>query len=153
LIILRPATSGFDPLAVLAVFGVIGFAGRDLATRAAPKVLSDAQLGLYGFIVLGIAGSLLALWRHDAIWPTSHGLYLIAFTAFWGILAYFTLTRAMRTGAVSVVTPFRYTRLIFAMILAGVFLAEVPDNLMLIGATLVIGSGLYTLVRTSRLRV
>jgi drug/metabolite transporter (DMT)-like permease len=39
------------------------------------------------------------------------------------------------------------------MILAGVFLAEVPDNLMLIGATLVIGSGLYTLVRTSRLRV
>jgi drug/metabolite transporter (DMT)-like permease len=58
----------------------------------------------------------------------------------------------MRTGAVSVVTPFRYTRLIFAIFLATVFLHERPNEWTLIGAALVIGSGLYTLIRSARLK-
>ena len=51
--ILRPGVAGFDALALLAVAGMVGFALRDLATRAAPKGLSNAQLGVAGFAMLG----------------------------------------------------------------------------------------------------
>ena len=53
----------------------------------------------------------------------------------------------MRIGEVSAVSPFRYTRLPFALILAALFLGERPDALTLIGATIVIGSGLFVLLR------
>ncbi len=45
LMILRPGMDAFDPLSIFAVLGTLGFAGRDLATRASPPSLSAAQLG------------------------------------------------------------------------------------------------------------
>ena len=53
----------------------------------------------------------------------------------------------MRTGEVSAVTPFRYTRLIFAMALAMVLFHERPDLATWIGAGLVVGSGIFALRR------
>ena len=102
--------------------------------------------------MLTIAGVFLTLWTKSAVWPTPDAYVMCLLTGFFGILAYFALTRAMRTGAVSVVTPFRYTRLIFAIFLATVFLHERPNEWTLIGAALVIGSGLYTLIRSARLK-
>lgn len=56
LIILKPGAD-FAALSLLAVVGLVGFAGRDLATRAAPKGVSNAQLGALGFAMLALAGS------------------------------------------------------------------------------------------------
>ena len=70
-------------------------------------------------------------------------------TAF-GIFAYNALTIAMRTGEVAVVTPFRYTRLVFAMILGVAVFHERPDALTLAGSALIVASGLYTLTRSRR---
>nr|CAA6811929.1 MAG: Membrane protein, putative [uncultured Thiotrichaceae bacterium] len=52
LLIIRPGTEGFESTSLLAVVAMLGLAGRDLATRAAPPVLSNMQLGIYGFFVL-----------------------------------------------------------------------------------------------------
>ena len=60
------------------------------------------------------------------------------------------LTVAMRSGEVSVVTPFRYTRLVFALILAVLVFGERPDPSMLLGSALIVGSGLFTLARSRR---
>ncbi len=148
LIILRPGVEGFSPLSWLAVGGLIGFAGRDLATRAAPKGLSNRQLGILGFAMLGLAGALLSAWSGDAHVPDLRGLGLLTGASVFGILGYHALTGAMRTGEVSVVTPFRYTRLIFAMILAIAIFGERPDVATWVGAALVVGSGIYTLTRS-----
>ena len=148
LIILRPGVEGFSPLSWLAVVGLIGFAGRDLATRAAPKGLSNRQLGILGFAMLGLAGALLLAWSGDAHVPDLRGLGLLTGASVFGILGYHALTGAMRTGEVSVVTPFRYTRLIFAMILAIAIFGERPDVATWVGAALVVGSGIYTLTRS-----
>ena len=51
-----------------------------------------------------------------------------------GIFAYYALTIAMRTGQVAAVTPFRYTRLVFAMILGVLVFDEHPDSYTLIGS-------------------
>lgn len=45
--IIRPGMESFNPASLLAVIGMLGFAGRDLATRAAPALLSNVQLGVF----------------------------------------------------------------------------------------------------------
>lgn len=148
LIILRPGVEGFSVLSLLAVVGLLGFAGRDLATRAAPKGLSNRQLGILGFAMLASAGAILLVWSGGAVLPDSHGLALVGGGSVVGILGYHALTGAMRTGEVSVVTPFRYTRLVFAMILAMAIFGERPDAATWAGAALVVASGVFTLTRS-----
>ena len=150
LVILRPGLAGFTPLSLLAVAGMIGFAGRDLATRAAPKVLSNRQLGVMGFAMLAIAGAIILTVTGGARLPdAATTLNLIGCTGF-GIAAYHALTYAMRTGEVSVVTPFRYTRLVFALILGALVFGERPDGATLIGSAVIVAAGVYTLLRSRR---
>ena len=61
--------------------------------------------------------------------------------------AYLMLVFATRAGDVSVIAPFRYTRLIFALILAVLVLGERPDSSILIGASVIIATGCYTFWR------
>ncbi len=148
LIILRPGLEGFTPLALLAVIGTIGFAGRDLATRAAPPVLSNFQLGVYGFAMMVPAGALLLGLSGGAQVPDTYAAADLVCATAIGVSAYYALTRAMRTGDVSVVTPFRYTRLIFAMILGMAVFAERPDMMTVAGSVLIVASGVYALLRS-----
>ena len=145
LIILRPGLDGFSPLSILAVLGMIGFAGRDLATRAAPKVLSNFQLGIYGFAMMVPAGLGMLIWKGGAIWPDAMALAYLGMAVVVGVSAYNFLTVAMRTGEVSAVTPFRYTRLVFAMILGTLVFGETPDLLTLLGSVIVVGAGIFAL--------
>jgi drug/metabolite transporter (DMT)-like permease len=52
----------------------------------------------------------------------------------------------------SVISPFRYSRIVFAMLLAIIILEENPDSLTIIGASIVVASGLYTFVRETVLK-
>lgn len=148
LIILRPGLDGFDALSLLAVTGMIGFAGRDLATRAAPPALSNAQLGVLGFVVLSLSGAIILGVTGGAAVPDAHAALQTALAALFGIGGYAALTAAMRTGEVSVVTPFRYTRLLFALIFAVAVFGERPDAATLAGSALIVASGVYTLSRS-----
>ncbi|MGB4825964.1 MAG: EamA family transporter, partial [Paracoccaceae bacterium] len=74
---------------------------------------------------------------------------LVAGTTVFGIAGYHALTAAMRTGAVGAVTPFRYTRLVCALILAALVFDERPDALTLAGAGLIVAAGIYGLTRRS----
>jgi drug/metabolite transporter (DMT)-like permease len=147
LVILRPGTD-FSALSLLAVVGLLGFAGRDLATRAAPKGLSNRQLGALGFAMLAVAGAIVLTVTGGVVRPDATGLAHLAGGAVFGMLGYHALTAAMRTGDVGSVTPFRYTRLVFAMLLAGVIFGERPDLATWIGAALIVGSGVFALTRT-----
>ena len=146
LIILRPGAD-FSALSLLAVVGLLGFAGRDLATRAAPKGLSNRQLGALGFAMLAVAGAILMAVNGGAHLPSPIALAHLAGGTVFGMLGYHALTYAMRTGEVSAVTPFRYTRLVFAMVLAMALFGERPDLATWIGAALVVGSGIFALTR------
>lgn len=146
LVILRPGAD-FSALSLLAVVGLLGFAGRDLATRAAPKGLSNRQLGALGFAMLAIAGAILLVVGGGARLPGPADLARLAAGTVFGMAGYHALTYAMRTGEVSAVTPFRYTRLLFAMVLAMALFGERPDLATWIGAALVVGSGVFALTR------
>ncbi|MDA9189855.1 hypothetical protein N9P07_00295 [Alphaproteobacteria bacterium] len=57
LLIIQPRTDGFNLFSIFAILGMIGFAGRDLATRMSPNNMSNLQLGSFGFLMVFIAVS------------------------------------------------------------------------------------------------
>ncbi|MEE4120001.1 MAG: DMT family transporter [Paracoccaceae bacterium] len=151
LLVLRPGAEGLGAGALFAVLGMLGFAGRDLATRAAPPAMTTAQLGVLGFGALVVAGALLLAVSGGAVWPEARAVGAVAAATLVGVLAYALLTAAMRTGEVSAVTPFRYTRIVFGVGLGTVVFGEQLDGWTLAGAALIVGSGLYSLLRERRL--
>ncbi len=150
LIILRPGMEGFRPASLFTVLGMLGFAGRDLATRAAAPVLSNVQLGIYGFFMLIPTGAAILAVTGGAVLPGAPEMVGLVLATTFGVAAYYGLTAAMRMGEVSVITPFRYTRLIFALALGVLVFGESPDAPMLIGSAIIIASGLYTLARARK---
>lgn len=148
IVILQPGSNSFTPLSILAVLGMLGFAGRDLASRAAPASLSTTILGLYGFFALIAAGGLFAIYEDAPFVPIGQetGLLMVVACAI-GVIAYTALMRAMRTGEVSAVTPFRYSRLLFGLTLGVFVFGETLTPAMIFGSTLIVASGLFILWR------
>lgn len=150
-IIIQPTGDSFTLLSLLAVFGMLGFAGRDLASRAAPATLSTEVLGFYGFLCVIIAGFGYSLWEQAPIASLSaHTSLHMAGAVGLGVLAYASLMKAMRTGEVAAVTPFRYSRLLFGVALGVFFFGEQLDQTMWIGSVLIVASGLFILWRGQR---
>ena len=148
LIIIRPGAEGFTPAALFAVLGTFGLAMRDLASRAVPKTISNLQLGTWGFFVL-IPTGLLMHWAAGAEWSTlglSEVAYLVG-TCVFACAGVYCVTAAMRMGDVAVISPFRYTRLIFGITIAMIFFGERPDALTWLGSAIVVAAGLYTFMR------
>ena len=109
------------------------------------------QLGIYGFFVLIPTGLGLLIYSGGAIVPELKASGQILGAIVFGVIAYYCLTLAMRTGEISVVTPFRYTRLVFALIIGFLIFGERPDVMTLLGSTIIVAGGIYTLLRTTRL--
>jgi len=154
LMIIQPGTNGFTIFSIFAVLGMVGFAGRDLATRMSPVGMSNYQLGSFGFYMVIIAGIILSSFNYfflpeKTIWGTisfDAWIFVIA-NAAAGVSAYFCLTIAMRVGDVSFVTPFRYVRVLFAMFFGVFILGEQPNAFVIIGSVIVVLSGIYIIIR------
>ena len=152
LIIIRPGLSAFDPNALWAVLAVFGLAARDLAARAVPRSISHLQLAAYGFLSLVPTGLiLLPFAATPAALPDPRLSGLLAGAVLFGMLGYYAITSASRTGDVSVVTPFRFSRMLFALIIGMAVFGERPDLLTYLGATLILASGTYTFLRERKL--
>ncbi len=72
-------------------------------------------------------------------------LFLIGISS--GVAAYYLLVGATRRGEASLIAPFRYSRLIFAMLLSILILGENPDLFTWIGAFLIVASGYFIALR------
>ena len=151
LIIIRPGLDGFRLASLWSVLAVIGLSVRDLATRRIPARINTSQVSAWGFASVTLLGGLMLSVTGGARIPTLVQSGHIGGALVFGIAAYWAITQAMRLGEVSVITPFRYTRLICAMVIGVLVFGERPDMATLFGAALIIGSGLYTFAR-ERLR-
>ncbi len=151
LIVLKPWDDAFEMAGILTVISVFILAARDLATRAMPADIGTFQLTTWAYLALVPAGLLLMFVAQDAPAPigVTHWLDL-SLALISGLFGYYAVTAAMRLGEVAVVAPFRYTRLVFALILAVIFLQERLDLLTILGSSLIIGSGLYSFARERR---
>lgn len=152
LIIIRPGMDGFIPATLLAVGGMLGLATRDLLTRGLTVNLSGVQLGTHTFAIIVPAGFLLMAFQgQSAVMPDAGQSLILLAAVVIGMIAYLAIVAATRGGNAAIISSFRYSRMIFALIIGYLMFAEVPDAATLIGATIIIASGIYTLWRETLL--
>ena len=151
LLILRPGADAFDANALWAVVGIIGLTARDLGTRMLPPNITTPFVSAWALLLLGILGVLITPW--SGAWraiDTITWVWLIGASAAVAV-AFFAITAALRQGEVSAIAPFRYTRMVFALAIAMLFLSERPDIWTWVGTALIIGSGIYAFWREKQL--
>ena len=152
MIIIRPGAADFDKWSVLGLGSVAFVVVRDLATRKFSTALPSTTGAIWAAVsVLGVG--LIGASRHG--WePVSlvQGAE-IAGAAVFLIVGYICAIMVMRVGEIGVVAPFRYTSLLFAVILGWLLFGTLPDAWTLLGGAIVVASGIYMLLRERRKRM
>ncbi len=146
LIIIQPGTQDFDSFALYALLATVFVTLRDLATRRLPSTTPTFLISLVTAItvmLMGAVGSSFEPWR---VVTQTHILHIMGAASIITV-GYISSILAMRTGEVSFVAMFRYSALIWALILGYFVFGDVPKSLELIGATIVVGSGLFSFYR------
>ena len=151
LLILRPGFESFMPASLLAVIATVFLAVRDLVTRAMRIEISTTTVSMYAFLACGISGFIAMPFYSPMVIPASTEILYLLSATFVGVIGYYAVVLATRDGDVSVISPFRYSRLVFAMLLAIIILSEKPDSLTLVGAVIIVLSGVYTFIRENKL--
>lgn len=150
LVIIQPGPEGFTLASLYIVLCVITAAGRDLVTRRIDPSISSLTVTLFTTASISMAGLLLV--PAFGGWHPVSGSQLgrLACASVFLFAGYQAIIMAMRIGEISFIAPFRYTSLLWAILLGIVFFGETPDIWMMIGSAIVIGSGLYTFYRENK---
>ncbi|MDP2581727.1 DMT family transporter [Shimia thalassica] len=152
LLIIRPGMAGFDPATLLVLIAVFAIVVRDLVTRRLDPSISSYVVSMQGFASMVVAGLVMMPFTTKAAGVIgSSEAAMFAGAILFGALGYWGIVTAMRLGEASVVAPYRYSRLLFSIIIGVVVFGERPDLPTLAGAALIIGSGLYTFLRERQL--
>lgn len=148
LLVVRPGGQVAPLWAVLMAFGsAVLVAVRDVMTRRMPVSIPSLMLTLTTTLATILAGlALIVSWQS---WQAMSlpVLATLAGAAVMVLIGSYAIIEAFRDADLSVVSPFRYSVILWAVILGFAMFGEVPTMLSLIGLGLVIASGLYTVHR------
>ena len=149
LLVIQPRAQGFNSWALVCLLGTLFHAARDLMTRrihaGIPSILITLATAVAVTVVSGV-GSLLQGWQPFGLFE--FGLLALASVFLTG--GYYFIISSMRHGEMTLVAPFRYSGLLFALVLGYGVWGEVPNALAWFGIALLIASGLYVLVSEKR---
>ena len=146
IVVTRPGLGGMHPAALLSVVGACCYAFYGISTRMLAGYDSSATTMFYS----GLAGVLIMMpalplyWSTPASW-TVWGLMLLV--GAFGALGHWLLILAHARAPASVLAPFIYTQIVAMTALGYLVFGDLPDRFTLLGAAIVIGSGLYLLYR------
>lgn len=151
LIVIRPGTAGFDRYALLGLASMFCVVARDLAVRPmkghVPSVIIALGAGV-GVTAMGLIGMMWEGWQSvnlpQSLQIFGAGIFLI--------VGYLCAVTAMRSGDIGVVAPFRYTSLLWAILLGWISFGTLPDFWTVFGASVVIAAGIFTLLRERALK-
>lgn len=147
IMVIQPGAEGFRLEALLVLISVAGIVLRDLASRAIPSRVTTAQVSAWGLMSVTVLGLGMIAVTGEVRVMSGFETLILGGAVIFGTAGYWAVTKASRTGEVSVVAPFRYSRLVFSMGMGVIFLTERPDLLTLIGAGVIVASGLYAFAR------
>lgn len=150
MMIIRPDVNGFNTGSLIALGIVFVITIRDLAARQLSPQVSSIRVALITSVAItsmGAAGTIWAGW--SAMAP--HHVALLFGAAACLVVGYIAAVTSMRQGDIASVTPFRYTALIWAIIIGFLIFDERPDLYTLIGITIIVCTGIFTFYRERRL--
>lgn len=144
LLIVQPAGDAFNAWALLCLLGTLAHAGRDLMTRVIDKSVPSILITLATAVAVTV---LAAAWTAFQGWhaPSARQLALLAAASVFLSGGYYLIIVGMREGEMSVIAPFRYTGLLYALLVGWVVWRNVPNALAWCGIVLLMGAGLYIL--------
>lgn len=148
-LVVQPGLVGFNAYALVCLLGALLQAVRDLLTRRiAPDVPAVLITLSTTVAVTALAGalSLVEGWRAFA----PRDLALLALAASFLMGAYWLIVDAMRHGEMSLVAPFRYTGVLYAIVVGYLVWGDVPNALAWSGIALLVASGLVVLYRQKK---
>ena len=146
LLIVRPGPDGFTQHSLYALAAVASVTLRDLVTRRMSPGVSSMTVTVLTSAAILIASALASLsidWQpvslREATWIAASAIFIMG--------GYGFSVMVMRVGDISFIAPFRYSGLLWALLLGWAVFGDWPDALTLLGAAIVAGSGLFTLAR------
>lgn len=140
----QPSSDGFNLYAWLCVLATLLHATRDTLTRAIGLHVPALLITLSTAVSVAIAAGSITL-TQTWVPVTSNALALLFCASLFLSVAYYFLIVAMRAGEMSLVAPFRYSGLLFALLIGYVVWDEVPNLLAWLGIGLLVISGLLIL--------
>lgn len=147
LIIVRPGLEGFNQFSLFALISVFFSTVRDLATKRIPPEIPSLFITLLTTMTVTTAGAVMLVPLGGWAPLSGRALGLLALAAVLLLIGYQFVIMALRTGDISAVAPFRYTALLWAILLGYAVFGDVPDGLMITGAAIIVLSGLYAFYR------
>jgi len=145
LIMTRPGAGVFQPAALVPIAAAFIYALAMIAIRKLSQTESTAAIIFYFTLFAACGGALSLPFRWHT--PDGVGLLLLVAIGLLGGLAQITMTLAFRLAPVAMIAPFGYAGVVFAMGFGYAIWGDVPDAFLLVGAAIVVGSGLYILHR------
>lgn len=150
LLIIQPRAEGFNAYSLVCLFGTLLMSVRDLLTRRVPAGVPSTVITLataLAVTVLSGGVSLVAGWQPFGVFEFT----LLAAASVFLAGGYYGIVVGMRHGEMSVVGPFRYSGLIWALLIGFAVWGDLPNLLAWLGIMLLTGSGLYV-VYSERMR-
>jgi len=144
LLIARPGTSAFAPEAGLILVSVLLVAARDLITRRIGNAVPTLTMTLFSAVGV-ISAGLLMLPFETWVWPSAKEALLAGLGGGFLAAGYALSIIAMRFGTIAVVSPFRYSIILYSLVIGWLVWGEWPDELQMLGIGLLVVAGVYTL--------
>lgn len=163
IVTMRPGYGVFEPAAFLALLAAVFYGGSIITTRRMGNSTNGASLTLFATVFFTGGGALLGLvfsgvvvehahpsvafLFHPWVWPQGKDWLLLVMLGCISAVGFFSLSQAYRLADASVVTPFEYTYLPWAVLWGFVFFGNLPQLHTWIGLVLIVGSGLFVIYR------
>ncbi len=151
LLIVKPGAEGFNLFSVYGLIAVAFVTLRDLTVRRISASVPSLFVTIAASVSVTVFAGLLGV-QEDWLAMSGREWALIVATAAFICVGYFLSVLVMRVGEVSHVAPFRYTGLVWALILGFVAFGDWPGNLTLIGAAIIVATGVFTMWREAQVR-
>jgi drug/metabolite transporter (DMT)-like permease len=146
LLIIKPGSSAFNIAALIAIVSVLSGSLRDISTRRIDKAISPVIILLVSQVAISLAGLGFGAFESWAV-PTRANAAHLVLASFCSMIGQLCLIYSVRSGEISAVAPFRYTGMLWAILLGLAIWGELPDGWTFLGILVLISAGLFTLYR------
>ena len=150
MLIVQPGGAGFSGWSLYALVAICFITLRDLSSRRLSPGTPSLTVSLVAAMAICASAGLAATTEPWApMGAREWGLLVLA--AGFILMGYLASVAVMRVGEIGFVAPFRYTGLLWALLLGWLIFGDWPDALTLVGAGIVVAMGIYTLIRERQL--
>ncbi|MDU8927528.1 DMT family transporter [Alisedimentitalea sp. MJ-SS2] len=154
LFVIKPSFADLGPVALLPLVTAMLFAfymimTRSMAGRVHPIPLQAQTASAALFLVMPL------LWLFDdtgtpgldPVWPTQFALMTLAGVGIVSTISHLFISFALRFAPAATIAPLQYLEIVSATVLGYYVFSDIPDGLTILGASIIVGSGLYVFAR------